>query len=107
MSSTILWIIIAILGSLLGASIYYNVKFGLLILRTQDALEDALDVLDQKYQKISEILQIPLFYDSQEVRQVLDDIDASREAILSVARELTTIEEISVDPLPTSTGQVE
>ena len=93
MSSLAFWIIIVILGALLSVSIYYNVRFGILILQIQDAIEDSLDILDERYQKISKILQIPLFYDSSEVRQVLEDIDASREAVLKVARQLTTIEE--------------
>ena len=95
-------IALLVLTVLLGTSIYFNIKFGMLILRIQDVLEDSLDMLDERHQSIEKILKIPLFYDSLEVRQVLDDIEKSREAVLEVARQLTTIDEIdeSVEPEP-------
>lgn len=49
----------------------------------------SVDVIDEKHQKITEILSRPLFYDSPEVRQVLRDIDDVRESLSDVARDLT------------------
>ena len=83
------WIILGIVTLTLAISIYYNYKFAIIILGIQDSLEDSLDVLDERYASISDILEIPIFYDSREVRQVLKDIEASRESILEVARHLT------------------
>lgn len=85
---------IVVLAVLLSFSIYYNVKFGLLILRVQDAVEVSLDILDEKYASISKILEIPIFHDSQEVRQVVHDIDFARKSILDVAVQMTTINEV-------------
>jgi len=85
---------IVALFTILVFSIYYNIKFGLTILHVQDAIEASLDVLDERYASISKILEIPLFHDSREVRQVVHDIEASREAILSIARQLTTADKI-------------
>lgn len=70
-------------------SIYFNVKHGLLILKFIDSIESTLDVMDERYSTISEILQIPLFYDSPQIRQVLNDVDACRESILASARILS------------------
>jgi hypothetical protein len=58
------------------------------ILRVQDSLQSALDVVGEKYEAISEILSRPLFFDSPEVRQVLDDIESTRDALEIVAHDL-------------------
>lgn len=63
------------------------------ILRVQDAIEESLDVLDKRYESISKILKIPLFYDSPEIKRAVDDIRKSREAVLYVANQLTSIQE--------------
>ena len=73
----------------LCVSIYFNIKFGILILKFQDALEESLDILDEKYLKIGSILEKPIFFDSMEVRQVISDIKGSRDSILKVANILT------------------
>ena len=75
-------------------SIYYNYKFGRILIRMEDALEVSLDNLDERYISISEILEIPLFYDSPQVRQVHNDIRACRESILYIANEIGRLEEI-------------
>ena len=49
--------------------------------------------IDERYSSIDRILKIPLFYDSREVRQVLRDIEASRDAILEVAASVGRVEE--------------
>lgn len=73
---------------------YYCIKFARSILVVTESIELALDVLDERYQSISKILKIPIFYDSSEVRQVLEDIGKSRDAILRVASILGHVEEI-------------
>ena len=106
MSDILILIIGSILVILLCVSIYYNIRFGLILLRIQDVIEDSLDVLDERHQSISHILTIPLFYDSREVRQVLKDIERSRDAVLDVARQLTTIEiEESAEPESVEPGE--
>jgi len=59
----------------------------------QDTVEEALDLLDESYKKINEILQRPLFYDSLEVRQVLREIQRSQDAVLIIANELTNFDD--------------
>lgn len=63
--------------------------FSLIILRIEDALEDSLDILNEKYSKINTIAQKPVFFDSIEIREVISEIKASHEAILIVANKLT------------------
>lgn len=79
---------------LLFVSLYYNFKFGKQILKTTESLEKSLDILDERYESISKILTIPIFYDSPQIRQVVQDIKISRDSILDVANEIASIEKI-------------
>jgi len=72
---------------------YYTYKMALVVLKVQDAVEESLDVLDKRYESISKILKIPIFYDSPEIKKTVEDIRRSREAILYVAKQLTSIQE--------------
>ena len=72
---------------------YYLLKFARIIMRIEDDIEESLDLLDERYKSISKILEIPLFYDSPEIKRVVEDVKASREVILKVARNIATIEE--------------
>ncbi len=77
--------IVAIQAVLLIASIYYNIKFGIKILNMQDSIEEALDILDEREESIGKVLEIPLFYDSQEIKRVHDDIKRTKRAVESIA----------------------
>jgi hypothetical protein len=68
---------------------YKLYQFSLIILRIEDSIEDCLDILNERYSNVSKILQKEVFFDSIEVRQVIADIKASQEAILTVANILT------------------
>ena len=76
---------------LLGTSVlaFYVYKFGVTILKVEDAVEECLDILDERYASISEVLEIPLFDDSPQIKTVHTDIKRSREAILNIANVLT------------------
>ena len=78
---------------LLGISMYYNYKFGRSLIRMEDALEQSLDRLDERYVSISKVLEIPLFYDSPQIRQVIDDVKACQDSILYIANEIGQLEE--------------
>ena len=62
--------------------------------KPQDALEQSLDRLDDRYESISKVLEIPLFYDSPQIRQVVADIKECQNSILYVANEIGRLEEI-------------
>lgn len=82
-------IILGITVLILIPSLYFCFKFAFAILRVQEVLEESLDVLDEKYSSMTEILNRPLFYDSKEVRGVLSDIEKSRDAVHRIALALT------------------
>jgi hypothetical protein len=65
----------------------YN--FSLIIISMEDAIDESLELLDQKYNSMNEILQKPIFFDSIEVRQVVADIKDCHRVILIVANNLT------------------
>jgi len=78
----------------LGISVAYNVKWGILILKVQSTIEEALDNLDEQYGTIDEVLKIDLFFDSPEIRRVHTSVKNSRDTILSVALLLSTSLEV-------------
>ena len=86
-------VICTILLVLLIVSLYFNYKHALVLLQVVERIESSLDILDERYASISNILQIPLFYDSPQVRAVLDDIKACRDAILLVANLIGKVED--------------
>jgi hypothetical protein len=83
-----IWFVI-ILAITTVAFAYYSIRFGMIILRIQDKLQESLDIMDEKHANITEILQRPLFFDSPEVRQVLWDIEGARRALHLIAIELS------------------
>ena len=61
----------------------------MIILQVESAIEESLDILDEKYSKMSEIASTPIFFDSVEIRQVVSEIKSSHDAILVIANKLT------------------
>jgi hypothetical protein len=77
-----------VLSLLLSLSVYKNIRLGLIILRVEDSIEECMDVIDEKYSTMSEILKRPLFYDSPEVKAVVKDIRSVRDSLHNVALSL-------------------
>ncbi len=93
------WVGIAVavtLSLFLCVSVFFNYKFGVILLNVQDGIESSLDILDEKYSSMSKILEKPVFFDSVEVRQVIRDIKDSRSAVLDVANILGSIDENTI-----------
>lgn len=63
----------------------FNMKHGKIIIDMGDALGESLDVCDQAYGRISNILQLPVAMVTPEVRQVLIEIERTRDSILYVS----------------------
>jgi len=84
------WSLAAFFFLLSIISTYYSVKFGMLILRIEDVIELSLETMDSEVLAIEKVLEIPLFYDSPEIRRVHSSLKSSRDAVLSVADKLTT-----------------
>jgi hypothetical protein len=86
----------------LSMSVYYNYKHAIIIFNVEELIEECLDILDEKYRSIGEILEKPLFFDSLEVRQVISDISDIQQSILKMANNLSSmsveqIEEVRKD----------
>ena len=60
--------------------------------------QESLDLLDERYHSMSKVLDIPLWHDSLEIRNVVEDIRLSRESVLQIARSLASIDETAVYP---------
>jgi len=92
-SFTILELFLALLCLFLLALLVYVTfllyKFGILILNVQDTIEQSLQILDERSQSVEKILNIPLFFDSPEIKRLHKDMVACRDAVLSVAYILT------------------
>ena len=88
------WLLIyaLVLTCFLLVSIFFNIRFIRSLLTVQDNIEESLDVLDQTFISVTKILDRPVFFDSIEVRQVIDEINKSRDAILYVANVLGQVE---------------
>jgi len=68
---------------------YKAYTFSILILKLEDNIEESLEILEERYESMSKILEKDVFFDSIEVRQVIDDIRISHEAIFIIANSLT------------------
>ena len=93
----LLSLLIIVLSILAGFFAYKAYAFGRIILNIQDAVEESLEVLDGRYQSVSEILQKPVFFDSVEVRQVIEEIGVTRDAILYIANKIENSQKVSLD----------
>ena len=69
-----LYTLIVVLVVCLSLSVFYLWKFARIILAMEDALEISLDILDDRFKVMYEILQKPIFFDSLEVRQCVSEI---------------------------------
>ena len=67
-----------------------------MVLRVQDSIEETLDILDERYESISKILEIPLYNDSPEIRRIHGDISHCRDAILFIANKLIAIDTANI-----------
>ena len=79
---------LAILFCLLLISIYYCVKFAMIIIRMQEVIEESLDIIDEKYNNLSKILEIPIFYNNSEVKSVIREVQETRDVLLHIANKL-------------------
>jgi hypothetical protein len=90
-------VIITLLILCLAVSTYYAVKFSMIILKVEDAIEESLDIIDERYNSISKVLEIPIFYDSPQIRQVVNDIKVTRDTLLLIANKFASIEDKTPD----------
>lgn len=68
--------------------VYKLYQYSLIIINTETAIEECLDILNERYENVSIILEKEVFFDSVEVRQVINEIKLSQEAIYTVAEKM-------------------
>ena len=69
--------------------VYYCIKFGIIIINVQESIEECLDIIDEKYSKIVKILEIPIFFDSPEIKRLLNELKHIKISILYIANKLS------------------
>jgi hypothetical protein len=70
----------------------------MLILKTEEKLTNILDAIDEEYMEISKVLEKPVFFDSQEVKQVMASIDNVRNTFLNISAYIIEDYKDSDDP---------
>jgi len=64
---------------------YFCIKFALIVLNVQDAIEKSLDKIDVKYNRLNQIAKIPVFYDSPEIKNIISEVIEVQDVVLEVA----------------------
>ena len=68
---------------------FFCIKFALIIIEIQESIEESLNIIDEKYLKIVSILEIPLFFDSPEIKRMLSELKDVKSSILYIANKLS------------------
>ena len=85
---TILIFVLAITIVIATFFAYKAYKFSIIILNVELQIEESLQILNERYESMSKILEKEVFFDSVEVRQVIADIQASHSSIILIADKL-------------------
>jgi hypothetical protein len=89
-----IWMIVAIVEFVfLIILLSYTYGFAMKIIKTEDSINLAVDTLENSYSKIANILERPVFFDSVEIRQVINDIYECQKAIYDIAILIGNLEE--------------
>ena len=83
---SILCIIFTSIIVALGVIVY---KLSNTIFTLEDQVEESLDIIDECYRKIFNASQIPVLYDEPVIKELINDIKTSREALLLIANKIT------------------
>ena len=71
---------------------YYAVKFGLVILKLEDVIENSIDALEESGSVLTKISEKPVFFDSVEIRQCINEITKARNTVMNIAYTLASID---------------
>jgi hypothetical protein len=77
--------------------VYYLYKFGMLLLELESIIEASIDELEEKIEVFDKILEKPVFFDSVEVRQCIDQIRQCRDIVIKIGNELTSISKVEYE----------
>lgn len=62
----------------------------------EDRINDSMDVLNTAHESIDEILHRPLFYNSPEIQNVINQIKYAKDAVHAVAVEIAGVNEENI-----------
>ena len=62
-------------------------------MKIEDEINDSLDEIDDAFKTFNEILQKPIFFDSVEVRQCVNEIKRTRQMVVRIANRMTSVDE--------------
>jgi len=79
---------IAILFLISVISLYFCIKFAMIIISMQEVIEESLDIIDEKYNNLSKILDIPLFHNNTEIKNAIREVQETRDVLLYIANQL-------------------
>ncbi|MAG24704.1 hypothetical protein CMI47_03905 [Candidatus Pacearchaeota archaeon] len=68
-------------------------KLGKIIISFEDTVEASIPVINKAEKVLSDIMERPLFFDSPEVRGVLNSIRSVRYAVLTIASNFNIVKE--------------
>lgn len=71
-----------------GAATYAAHRFGMMVWRMEDSLDESLETLDDAYKSIAAMARQPLLYDSLEVRAMLTQVTRAKNSIISAAQKI-------------------
>ena len=90
MNSQIILIVLCCLLFFLVIGLSWKLyQFSIILINIEDAVEESLDILDERYKSMNKILEMPVFFDSLEVRKVIADIRDCHNTVLVIANKLT------------------
>ncbi len=84
-------IVIVLLCLLLVATAYYMLKFAMDLIEIEDRLNQSISDIEESYRVFNDISKKPVFFDSLEIRQCIDEIVKTREALLRIVEDLRNI----------------
>ena len=80
--------LIAFLFLVSAISLYFCIKFAIIIIKMQEVIEESLDIIDEKYNNLSKILEIPLFHNNTEIKNAIREVQETRDVLLYIANQL-------------------
>ena len=82
------YVLIAFLFLSFSFSLYFCIKFTIIIIKMQEVIEESLDIIDEKYNNLSKILEIPLFHNNTEIKNAINEVQETRDVLLYIANQL-------------------
>lgn len=105
------FIAIFALSGLLGTSLYFNYKLGMLVFRMEDNIAACLEELNKAYARIGRVLNFPVGSDDPFVQDVVESLKMAQRAVLVVANKMVDgwkqLDERNPDGTPGSTRSTE